>query len=462
MPLKSEKRAAASRANGAKSKGPTTAAGLFRCQTARYDHGLYATRVLTLPGESTEHFEDLRARLLETWAPSGFHAEALVHQLVDVLWEITRVKAVKTDLILEQRDEIARRDPSLRDPLKLNLAAEAAAGVLEKFQRADSRLTRYCRERERLERELYRVRKEGLVGGSSQMSLIINDRRDAVEGSVAELPYVVEPVETVEPEPEPEPTNEEPADILAWAKQELDFDPDPFQVEMMTAPETRLLVLAPRQVGKTAAAAVRAAYEAINHENSLILLASASGRQSGQILAKTRAILRELGEELLPPPPQSTGFTLSNGTSVLAVPDSPETIRGYSAPRLIIVDEAAFATKELFTALDPMMTVSGGTIMLLSTPNGQTGYFYDQWHDKQGPWRRIQTTLEQCPRINKEAIEQIKKTMSKEEFQAEFECRFVPNGAGYISREVYRACLDPTVELFLPDIELPDVWPGTN
>lgn len=457
MPLKSEKRAAASRANGAKSNGPKTQAGLFRCQTARYDHGLYATRVVTLPGEATEHYEDIRARLLETWAPSGFHAEALVHQLLDVLWEITRVKAVKTDLILEQRDEIARRDPSLKDPLKLNLAAEAAAGVLEKFQRADSRLSRYARERERLERELYRVRKEGLVGGSSQMSLIINDRRDAVEGSVAELPYVVEPVEAEEPAPEPEP--EQPVGILAWAKENLDFEADPFQAEILTAPETRLMVLAPRQVGKTAAAAVRAAYEALNHENSLILLASASGRQSGQILAKTRAILRELGEELLPPPPQSTGFTLSNGTSVLAVPDSPETIRGYSAPRLIIVDEAAFATKELFTALDPMMTVSGGTIMLLSTPNGQTGYFYDQWHAKEGPWRRIQTTLEACPRINQEAIEQIKKTMSTEEFQSEFECKFVPNGAGYIAREVYRACLDPTLELFLPDEQLPDVWP---
>jgi hypothetical protein len=443
MPLKSEKRAAASRANGAKSTGPKTQAGLFRCQTARYDHGLYATRIVTLPGESTEHYEDIRARLLETWAPSGFHAEALVHQLLDVLWEITRVKAVKTDLILEQRAEIARRNPSIKDPLKLNLAAEAAASVLEKFQRADSRLSRYCRERERLERELYRVRREGLVGGSSQMSL-----------KTKEEP--IEPEPGPEPEPEPEPA---PVGILEWAKENLDFEADPFQAEILTAPETRLMVLAPRQVGKTAAAAVRAAWEAINSENSLILLASASGRQSGQILAKTRVILSELGEDLLPPPPQSTGFTLANGTSVLAVPDSPETIRGYSAPKLIIVDEAAFATKELFTALDPMMTVSGGTIMLLSTPNGQTGYFYDQWHAKEGPWRRIQTTLEACPRINKEAIEQIKKTMSKEEFQSEFECKFVPNGEGFISREVYRACLDPTVELFLPDIELPDVWP---
>ena len=126
MPLKSEKRAAASRANGAKSTGPKTQAGLFRCQTARYDHGLYATRVVTLPGEATEHYEDIRARLLETWAPSGFHAEALVHQLLDVLWEITRVKAVKTDIILEQRAGIARRNPSMKDPLKLNLAAADA------------------------------------------------------------------------------------------------------------------------------------------------------------------------------------------------------------------------------------------------------------------------------------------------------------------------------------------------
>ena len=49
-----------------------------------------------------------------------------------------------------------------------------------------------------------------------------------------------------------------------------------------------------------------------------------------------------------------------------------ETIRGFSAPRMIVADEAAFASETVCKALEPMALVSNGTFILLSTPNGQT------------------------------------------------------------------------------------------
>ena len=174
------------------------------------------------------------------------------------------------------------------------------------------------------------------------------------------------------------------------------------------------MILAPRQTGKSTAVAVRVLHEAMSHDDAVILLASASGRQSGQIMEKARKMAKSLNLEILPPPNKCDGFRLANGSEIIALPDNEETIRGFSAPRLIVVDEAAFASEDVFKALEPMLTVSNGTFILLSTPNGQSGYFYEQWHAENGPWKKLQGSLERCPRVNQEAIENIRKTTAKD------------------------------------------------
>ncbi|MBI2684923.1 MAG: hypothetical protein HYX27_01305, partial [Acidobacteria bacterium] len=163
---------------------------------------------------------------------------------------------------------------------------------------------------------------------------------------------------------------------------------------------------------------------------------------------------KKIDVELFPPPSKCDGFTLANGAQVIALPDSEETIRGFSAPRLIVVDEAAFASEDVFKALVPMLTVSAGTIMLLSTPNGQTGYFYEQWHNDNSPWTRLQGSLKDCPRVSKETIDQMRQTMSKDDFAQEFECKFIAAGGQFISREVFRACLRDDFPLFMPEYDL--------
>ena len=311
------------------------------------------------------------------------------------------------------------------------------------------------------------------------MSLIINNRQhpdipateDAkpVDGRVSECPYVTEtddhPVpekltnqhqeQPAETESE-EPKTATPPDIIDWAKDSLDFHPDAFQTEIMTESNSRIMILGPRQTGKSTAVAVRVLFEAMAHDDALILLASASGRQSGQIMEKARKMAQSLDCQTFPPPSKCDGFTLVNGSQIVSLPDSQETIRGFSAPRLIVVDEAAFASPEVFKALEPMLSVSAGTIILLSTPNGQTGYFYEQWHAEPSHWARIRGTLEGCPRMKPEAIEAIRKGMAREDFEQEFECKFIAPGGQFISRETFRKCLRDDFELFLPELDLED------
>ena len=51
-----------------------------------------------------------------------------------------------------------------------------------------------------------------------------------------------------------------------------------------------------------------------------------------------------------------------------------KTIRGFSGAVLLIVDEAARVDDALYYALKPMLAVSGGSLLMLSTPYGLRGF----------------------------------------------------------------------------------------
>jgi len=446
------KRAASARINGTKSTGPITPEGLNNSQTARYKHGLYASRGFMLPGESLEEFTELQDNLREFWQPMGFYAQTIVKQMAANLWEMDRLQAAKNDHIHDVRASIAQATPKLKDDGKLNLMAENRAGAEGgTIERNHARLNFLARQRDQMERSLLRLERRGAISGSTQNSLITN------EITPPEPPPVIQEPEP-EPEPEPPPVIQdpepEPENIVDWAETTLGFQPDEFQKEVLTEASKRIMILAPRQTGKSTAVAVRVLHEAMGHDNAMILLASASSRQSGQIMEKARKMAQSLDLKILPPPPKCDGFSLANGSQIVSLPDSEETIRGFSAPRIIVVDEAAFASESVFQALEPMLLVSNGTLIILSTPNGQTGYFYDQWHADPSPWAKLKGSLERCPRVSPEAIETIRKSVSKDIFEQEFECKFVPTSGQVISLETLRKCYRDDFDLFDPDYDL--------
>ena len=462
---KSKERAEAARLNGAKSKGPVTSTGMFRSKTASYKHGLYSTSLYLMPTESVEAFIQLQDELRAYWMPKGFYDEELVSQLAGNMWETWRIQAAKNDHLHDTLATVKKNFKHIRDKAKLNLEATKAELVAGgTADRACARLADLARKRDNIERALTRTGKRPATSGPSQMSLIINGRQhpgipesdDArpVEGTLSDGAYTTEagpePLpDTIIPEVDAE-TPVATGTIIDWAADFFQFNPDEVQRQIIEETSTRIMVLAPRQTGKSTAAAVRVLHTAVHNENATVLLASASGRQSGQILQKARQMARQMGLDLAGPPPKCEGFTLANGSTVVALPDCEATIRGFSAPSLIVIDEAAFASDALFKALEPMLTVSNGTFMLLSTPNGQTGYFYEQWHLPESPWSKIFGTLDDCPRVNQDAIEGMRKSMPKADFEQEFECKFVASSGQFISVETFRKCLRDDFEPFCP------------
>jgi hypothetical protein len=78
--------------------------------------------------------------------------------------------------------------------------------------------------------------------------------------------------------------------------------------------------------------------------------------------------LRRLGEP-------SLRLELENGSRIVSLPGKQDTVRGFSGVRLLVVDEAARVPGELYFAVRPMLAVSGGRLLALSTPFGTVRWF---------------------------------------------------------------------------------------
>jgi hypothetical protein len=63
-----------------------------------------------------------------------------------------------------------------------------------------------------------------------------------------------------------------------------------------------------------------------------------------------------------------------------------------------MIDEASSVSDDLYRALRPMRAVSSGSLWLMSTPNGKSGFFYREWSGDKD-WVRIKATAEEYPRI---------------------------------------------------------------
>ena len=92
-----------------------------------------------------------------------------------------------------------------------------------------------------------------------------------------------------------------------------------------------------------------------------------------------------------------------------------------------------------------MLAVSGGRIVLLSTPFGKRGFFYSEWTDGQD-WQKVKITAEQCPRINAEWLERERQMIGDWWYLQEYFCEFVETNDQVFSYDDIQAALDPTLE----------------
>lgn len=222
--------------------------------------------------------------------------------------------------------------------------------------------------------------------------------------------------------------------------------PDPWQRDVLRSGAPRALLNCSRQSGKSTTTAALALHEALYQDNSLVLMLSPSLRQSGELFRKVLDVRGALGEAVAPQTETLLRLELANGSRIISLPGKEQNIRGYSGVRLLVVDEAARVPDELYFAIRPMLAVSGGRLIALSTPFGRRGWFYTEWTDGGPGWERVQLPASECPRISTAFLAEEQRALGRWWFEQEYGCQFLDTTDQVFGSEYIEAALDDTLE----------------
>ena len=203
------------------------------------------------------------------------------------------------------------------------------------------------------------------------------------------------------------------------------LEPDPWQADVLRSPAKRMLLLCCRQSGKSTTTALLALHTASYYPGSLVLLLSPSLRQSSELFRKVAGFYGALAEPVPADAETALRLELSNGSRVVSLPGTESTVRGYSGVDLLVVDEAARVEDSLYYAVRPMLAVSRGRMIALSTPWGKRGWYHKAWTEGGEAWQRVKVTAEECPRISAEFLAEERAAIGDWWYKQEYECEFV-------------------------------------
>jgi hypothetical protein len=211
---------------------------------------------------------------------------------------------------------------------------------------------------------------------------------------------------------------------VAFAEK-LGIVPDGWQEDFLRSSADRVLLNCSRQSGKSTMSAVIALHRALYHPASLVLCLAPALRQSQELFGKIAGFYRDLGRPVQPKGERKLSLELENGSRIITLPGSEKTIRGFSGAALLLVDETSRVDDSLYYAIRPMLAVSGGSLMMLSTPYGKRGVFYEEWTAQDGErWERYEVPARQCPRIPAEFLEEERRVLPSWVYRQEYECSF--------------------------------------
>ena len=208
-------------------------------------------------------------------------------------------------------------------------------------------------------------------------------------------------------------------DPIAFARDRLAFIPDAQQARVLQPGVTRGLLNCTRQWGKSTVVAVKAVHHAYTQPKRLVVVCSPSLRQSREFCRKVLEFLKLLGINSL---------DLPNGSRIVGLPANENTIRGFSAATLLLIDEAARVSDGLYAAAKPMLATTNGEIWLMSTPHGTRGFFHREWMDALSSWERVCVTAAECSRIVPQFLDEERRSLGELRYRQEYCCEFLEDG----------------------------------
>lgn len=235
-------------------------------------------------------------------------------------------------------------------------------------------------------------------------------------------------------------------DPVMWCREALGYHLDEWAQKVMTSSARYVIENISRQAGKSTCSAAMAVHQAVFFPGSLILVVSPTLRQSGELQRKAMRFYDLVD-------PDHTGLEedtklsvlLKNKSRIIALPGQEDNLRGYSAPSLIIEDEASRVKDELHVAIRPMLATNQGRLVLLSTPNGKMGHFHHIFTEGGPEWLKIKVTADQIPRISPEFLANERLNMTESQFLQEYFGEFQEAEGAVFSSDLFKSLANPSV-----------------
>lgn len=232
----------------------------------------------------------------------------------------------------------------------------------------------------------------------------------------------------------------------------FNFNPTEYQKRFLQDKSKRIVLKWSRQAGKTTTLALRAIWFAVSHPRTLTLIVAPSLRQSMILSDRLQDFLMGLPEKwrnLFIQKLQRTVVTFRNGSRIVALPNSPQLLRGYTAHQ-VITDECAFFKDDalvFYNVLYPMLQTTDGTLIASSTPWNTDSVFYQMCQDSHFSkhfitWREVV----QAGLAKQSFIEEMQQLLPHEEFLREFEAQFVEDADAWLPQSLIAQCIDSTLE----------------
>jgi hypothetical protein len=234
-----------------------------------------------------------------------------------------------------------------------------------------------------------------------------------------------------------------------FAREQLHFQPDPKQEVVLNSGAKRRLLNCTRQWGKSTVTAIMAVHNALSHDGSLTLVVSPTSRQSGEFVRKAASFVRKLGLRTRGDGDNEVSLLFPNNSRIVGLPGTEDTIRGFSAVSLLLIDEAARVPDDMYKAVRPMLATSGGALWLMSTPFGRRGFFYDEWSGpRANTWTRITVPATGCPRISPAFLDEERAAMGDWWFRQEYLCEFTGANDSLFRHDVIFDAISHDIEPF--------------
>lgn len=206
--------------------------------------------------------------------------------------------------------------------------------------------------------------------------------------------------------------------------------------------EGNIVLRSGRQVGKSTVISIKAAEYAVKNKNKVVIIISAVERQAQLLFEKCLGYMADNYKSMIKrgsDRPTKHLIKLRNGSRVYSLPTglTGYGIRGYTVD-LLIADEASFISEDVWPAISPMIATTKGKMILLSTPFGREGYFYNCFRDPS--FTKFHISSLDCPRISKDFLEMERSRMTKMQFAQEYMGEFVDELRRFFPERIIERC----------------------